>query len=98
MNGYRVEPGEVESVIAGVTGVRRAAVVGVKVAASTQLAAFYTRATGAEVDRDDLIHACVSGLPRFMVPRHFIELEELPSTRNGKIDRAKLRGRSRSLR
>jgi len=91
VNGYRVEPGEVESVIAQVSGVRRAAVVGVKVGASTQLAAYYTRATGAEVDRDDLIRACASGLPRFMVPRHFIELEELPSTRNGKIDRAKLR-------
>ncbi|MGW6009305.1 AMP-binding protein [Streptomyces sp. NPDC055210] len=91
VNGYRVEPGEVESVIAKVAGVRRAAVVGVKVAASTQLAAFYTRATGAEVDRDDLIRASAAGLPKFMVPRHFIELEELPSTRNGKIDRAKLR-------
>ncbi|MFE1328063.1 AMP-binding protein [Streptomyces sp. NPDC058741] len=91
VNGYRVEPGEVESVIAQVAGVRRAAVVGVKVAASTQLAAYYTRASGAEVDRDDLARACASGLPRFMVPRHFVELEELPSTRNGKIDRARLR-------
>ncbi|MFC9431858.1 AMP-binding protein [Streptomyces sp. NPDC056987] len=91
VNGYRVEPGEVESVIAQVAGVRRAAVVGVRVAGSTQLAAYYTRTAGAEVDRGDLIDACASRLPRFMVPRHFIELEELPSTRNGKIDRAKLR-------
>ncbi|GAA3768135.1 AMP-binding protein [Streptomyces phyllanthi] len=91
VNGYRVEPGEVESVIAGVAGVRRAAVVGVKVARSTQLAAFYTRVTGAEVGQDDLIGACASRLPRFMVPRHFTELDALPSTRNGKIDRAKLR-------
>jgi amino acid adenylation domain-containing protein len=91
VNGYRVEPGEVESVIAGVAGVRRAAVVGVKVAESTQLAAFYTRVTDAEVDQDDLIKACTSGLPRFMIPRHFTELDVLPSTRNGKIDRAKLR-------
>ncbi|PRY41660.1 AMP-binding protein [Umezawaea tangerina] len=91
VNGYRVEPGEVESVIAQVPGVRRAAVVGVKVGASTQLAAYYTRATGAEVERDDLTRACTSGLPRFMVPRHFIELQELPMTRNGKIDRGKLR-------
>ncbi|MFK0294335.1 AMP-binding protein [Streptomyces sp. NPDC090442] len=91
VNGYRVEPGEVESVIAGVAGVRRAAVVGVKVAASTQLAAFYTLVTGAEVDQDDLLSACASRLPRFMVPRHFTALDALPSTRNGKIDRAKLR-------
>ncbi|MEU2559766.1 AMP-binding protein [Streptomyces longispororuber] len=91
VNGYRVEPGEVESVIAGVTGVRRAAVVGVKVAASTQLAAFYTLVPGAEVDREDLLSACASRLPRFMVPRHFTELDALPSTRNGKIDRATLR-------
>jgi acyl-coenzyme A synthetase/AMP-(fatty) acid ligase len=26
-----------------------------------------------------------------MIPRHFTELDVLPSTRNGKIDRAKLR-------
>ncbi|MDX2620051.1 AMP-binding protein [Streptomyces sp. WI03-5b] len=91
VNGYRVEPGEVESVIAQVAGVRRAAAVGVKVGASTQLAAYYTPASGAEVCRDDLIRSCDFGLPRFMVPRHFVELEELPSTRNGKIDRAKLR-------
>ncbi len=80
-----------ESAIAGVAGVRRAAVVGVKVAASTQLVAFYTSVTGAEVSQDDLIGACASRLPRFMVPRHFTELDALPSTRNGKIDRAKLR-------
>ncbi|URN14589.1 MULTISPECIES: AMP-binding protein [Streptomyces] len=91
VNGYRVEPGEVEAVLTGVAGVRRAAVVGVRVAGSTQLAAFYTPVTGAEVDQDDLRGACTSHLPRFMVPRHFTELDALPSTRNGKIDRAKLR-------
>ncbi|MGW6056031.1 AMP-binding protein [Streptomyces sp. NPDC055189] len=91
VNGYRVEPGEVESVLAGVPGVRRAAVVGVKVAASTQLAAFYTSVTGTSVNERDLRDACATRLPRFMVPRHFTELDTLPSTRNGKIDRAKLR-------
>ncbi|OXM52863.1 AMP-binding protein [Amycolatopsis alba] len=91
VNGYRVEPGEVEAVLAGVAGVRRAAVVGVKAGASTQLVAFYTSVTGSVVDQDELARACASGLPRFMVPKQFTELDALPSTRNGKIDRAKLR-------
>ncbi|MFI9306564.1 AMP-binding protein [Streptomyces triculaminicus] len=91
VNGYRVEPGEVEAVLGGVPGVRRAAVVGVKVAASTQLAAAYLRETGSDVRTDDLIRACAAQLPAYMVPKRFTALDALPVTPNGKIDRARLR-------
>ncbi|GAA1240472.1 hypothetical protein GCM10009665_34170 [Kitasatospora nipponensis] len=91
VNGYRVEPGEVEAVLNALPGVRRAVVVGVRVANSTRLAAAYTRPPGVALEAHELAEACAAQLPGYMVPKHFHELDELPVTANGKVDRARLR-------
>ncbi|MEV6133401.1 AMP-binding protein [Streptomyces violaceusniger] len=90
VSGHRVEPGEVEAVLGTVPGIRRAAVVGVRVSVSTQLAAFYTCEAGAAVGTEELAAECAAHLPAYMLPRHFRRCEDLPLTPNGKIDRRRL--------
>jgi thioesterase domain-containing protein/acyl carrier protein len=84
VRGFRIEPGEIESVLESVPGVRRAAVavhedrvVAYLVAASDDVAA---QAREAAAER----------LPAYMVPSIVTVLDALPQTPNGKIDRAAL--------
>ncbi|RSM81604.1 AMP-dependent synthetase [Kibdelosporangium aridum] len=91
VNGYRVEPGEVESVLTRLAGVRRIAVIGVGREAATALVACYVRQDGAEVSEADLRAACARELPEYMMPSHFREFTSLPVNANGKVDRAAIR-------
>ena len=51
------------------------------------LAAFFVAKAGGSVNPDSLRGALEAALPGYMVPTHFIQLESLPLTANGKIDR-----------
>jgi len=89
INGYRVELGEIESVMAGAPGVRSAAVVTVDSGGGRALAGFYTCRTpgvGVEAMRELL----AARLPDYMVPGRLALLDELPLTANGKVDRVAL--------
>jgi amino acid adenylation domain-containing protein len=89
IRGYRVELGEVESIIRTHPHVRQCTVIakedhlGYK-----QLAAFIVPQEIYE--RSDLLAWLGSRLPENMRPSSIIELESLPLTRNGKIDRRAL--------
>ncbi|WP_062218202.1 AMP-binding protein [Streptomyces sp. NBRC 109706] len=91
IRGYRVEPGEVEAVLAAVPGVRRAVAFGLHRLSSLRLAVCYARDQGGDVTADALRAVCGAELPDYMVPVHFWEVEEFPVTANGKVDRAALR-------
>ncbi|MEM7325236.1 MAG: amino acid adenylation domain-containing protein [Actinomycetota bacterium] len=54
----------------------------------SRLVAHYQSPT--EVSADELRVALAEGLPEYMVPTSFVRHEQLPLTRNGKIDRAAL--------
>ena len=90
IRGYRVELGEVESVLAGLAGVREAVVVTMDSGGARSLAGFYTRRpAGPSVD---VVRAALADrLPEYMVPGQLTLLPELPLTVNGKVDRAALR-------
>ncbi|HSG40608.1 MAG TPA: amino acid adenylation domain-containing protein, partial [Thermoanaerobaculia bacterium] len=84
VRGYRVEPGEVESVLAARPGVRAAAVLAhPDSAGGNRLVAYIAGAVPADLDRR---------LPAHMVPSAFVVLPELPLTPNGKVDRQTLAG------
>jgi amino acid adenylation domain-containing protein len=97
IRGLRVEPGEVEAALAGLPGVRQAAVVvaGAAVAAGSdgRLVAYLV------ADRDRLpvpteLHQLLAGrLPEAMVPSAFVVLDALPLTPTGKVDRRNLAAR-----
>ncbi|MFD5650507.1 amino acid adenylation domain-containing protein [Streptomyces sp. NPDC127039] len=87
IRGYRIEPGEVESALAAVEGVTAAAVVvredtpGVK-----RLVGYVTGTADPVAARKRL----ASVLPDHLVPAAVVGLDELPTTVNGKLDRAAL--------
>ncbi|WP_262915845.1 non-ribosomal peptide synthetase, partial [Chitinophaga filiformis] len=87
LRGYRVEPGEIEYVLQGYTGIESSVVVPVEIGGVLQLVAYYS---GQTVSADTLRSYLLSLLPWYMVPAHLICLEQLPRTVNGKIDRERL--------
>jgi amino acid adenylation domain-containing protein len=92
VRGFRVEPGEVEAVLAAHPGVRSAVVAAFGEGADRRLAAYVVPADpAAGAPGAGLLRAFAGErLPEFMVPAVFTELAELPLTPNGKIDRTAL--------
>jgi amino acid adenylation domain-containing protein len=88
IRGFRVELGEVEAALLAHTPVRECAVVAVEGPAGLDLVAFVCR-SGAATAVD--VRALVApDLPEYMVPAAFIDVERLPLTVNGKVDRSAL--------
>ncbi|MEU9167206.1 amino acid adenylation domain-containing protein [Streptomyces sp. NPDC048420] len=86
VRGVRVEPGEVESVLAVHASVGHAVVV----AHGQLLVAYVVPAAGAGFDPDELRRHAAAALPGAMVPAAFVTLDALPLTPNGKLDRRAL--------
>jgi acyl-CoA synthetase (AMP-forming)/AMP-acid ligase II len=84
--GENVFPREVEDVIAGLRGVREAAVVGVDDEQFGQrLRAYVVADDGATLGEDDVKQAVRAELARYKVPRDVVFRDELPRTTTGKI-------------
>ncbi|GLZ28501.1 hypothetical protein Lesp02_06910 [Lentzea sp. NBRC 105346] len=85
VNGFRIEPGEIESALAAHPAVDRAVVVlredrpGIK-----QLVAYVVGAT------DGLREHLRQRLPEYMVPSAYVSLDAIPLNPNGKVDRRAL--------
>nr|MCU0681112.1 amino acid adenylation domain-containing protein [Polyangiaceae bacterium] len=91
VRGQRVEPREVEAVLAGVAGVAEAAVVAHQgPGGQATLAAYYTRAAGDGPGPEAVREVLALALPDYMVPAHLFALETLPRNANGKLDRKAL--------
>ncbi|MBB4637955.1 non-ribosomal peptide synthetase [Longimicrobium terrae] len=83
VRGFRVEPGEVESVLRTHPGVRDVAVAARPDAAGENRLIAYV---AGEVDEAELRDLCASRLPVYMVPQVIVPVDALPVTRNGKVD------------
>ncbi|MET0400202.1 MAG: amino acid adenylation domain-containing protein, partial [Longimicrobiaceae bacterium] len=95
VRGVRVEPGEVEAVLARHPAVREGVVVAGEDAASgvpggKRLVAYVVPRPGAECAPAGLRAFLRGQLPEPMVPRDFVFLADLPRTPNGKTDRRAL--------
>ncbi|MFE0672969.1 amino acid adenylation domain-containing protein [Streptomyces sp. NPDC058867] len=86
LRGFRIEPGEIEAVLARHPGVARAAVVVREAGGARQLIA-YTVATGEQPPTAaELRSHAAAHLPEHMVPAACVPVDALPLTANGKLD------------
>lgn len=89
IGGYRVEPGEIETVVAGIAGVQEVAVVPFTMSNETSLAAFVV----GDVPASRLSSECRRQLPAYMTPAVWVPVEAMPRNDRGKIDRSALQSR-----
>lgn len=91
VRGYRVELGEVEAALQAFEGVKEAiAIVRPGDAGDAVLHAFVVAAAGAEIDIAGLQAHLATHLPDYMRPSALQELQQMPLTPNGKVDRNRL--------
>lgn len=90
IRGYRIEMGEIEAAIEQFGMISQSIVVPFKLAnGSTQLAGYVVLSDSA-VKIDELRSFLKSRLPDYMVPSHYVVMDQIPLTVNGKVDEAAL--------
>ena len=88
LRGFRIELGEIEAILEQQPGVEKAVVVACEDRQADKiLVAYFVAKTRQSAHPDSLRGALEAALPGYMVPSHFVQLESLPLTANGKIDR-----------
>ena len=91
IRGFRVELGEIECALKRCQGVQDAVVLArTDHAGQTQLSAYLV----SNIEPAECITKCrqllSEALPSYMMPAHFVMIEQIPVTVNGKVDRAAL--------
>ena len=86
VRGYRIEAEEVEAAFERDETVSRCVVV----FRNERLSAYVVASAEARVDREELMRLVATVLPPYMVPATVTELDELPLTPSGKVDRRAL--------
>ena len=93
VRGFRIELGEIESVLAEHASVREVVVMareGVGGVADKRLVAYVVGAGSEGISTRELQEYVKERLPQYMIPSVFIEMESMPLTPNGKVDRRAL--------
>ncbi len=89
IRGNRVELSEIEIILAQAPGISHVSAIMREDTPGNKLLAAYLVGTG-EKNTNDLHNYISARLPEYMVPAHFIWLDEVPRTASGKVDLALL--------
>lgn len=93
LRGFRIEPGEIEALLCRHPQVEQALVLRSESGQQSTLVAYTVSPISADAYvqlQTELRHRLTSALPVYMVPTHFIQLDTLPLTPHGKVDRQAL--------
>lgn len=88
IRGFRIELGEIESALTDLPEVREAVVITVEDADGDKRLAAYV--VGQGIDLDQVRRQLGERLPEYMVPSYFMQIDAMPLTINGKLDRRAL--------
>jgi len=89
VRGYRIELGEIESVVGEYPGVGQAVILAWEDVGGNKRLAGYVVMEGV-MDKEAIERYLQGRLPEFMVPRQWVQLERIPLTAHGKVDRRNL--------
>ncbi|GLU49966.1 non-ribosomal peptide synthetase [Nocardiopsis ansamitocini] len=91
VRGFRVEPGEVQAVLAHCAGVGRALVVArADARGDKMLVGYLVPEPGGAVDEEAVRRDLAARLPHYMVPAALVVIDALPLTQSGMIDQRAL--------
>ena len=91
VRGFRVELGEIESVLNEYWAIVESVVVDSKdTSGNTRLIAYIVLEEGVEATSSQMLTFLQEKLPSYMLPAAFITIKEIPLTANGKVDRRAL--------
>ncbi len=95
IRGHRIEIGEIERALESDPSIAQAVVVAraasnAEEEAPKRLVAYVTAASAGGLDRAALVAALEQRLPAYMIPSVFVQIDEFPTTPNGKVDRKAL--------
>jgi len=88
LRGFRIELGEIEQAIISVDGVKETVAVVKENNGDQVLCAYYV--ADYEISKDKIIKKLASLLPDYMMPMYYKQLDRMPVTSNGKLDRKAL--------
>jgi len=92
IHGFRIELGEIEAVLGSMEGIKRCVVIAQETqCGDKQLVAYVVfDPTRQHTTAKELRHFLLTRLPDYMVPNSYVVLNDLPTTRSGKVDRRAL--------
>ena len=91
LRGFRIELGEIESKALNIEGIRQAAAEVRKVMGNEHLVLYYTLEIGSTITGENIRKTLdASSLADYMVPDAYMQMDSMPMTPNGKINRKAL--------
>ena len=90
IRGYRIELGELEAILEEHPDVRHAAVTVQEVEGDARITAYFVPKESGESLAQELRIWAKTKLPQYMVPTTFVQVDRMPLTANGKVDRGAL--------
>ena len=89
IRGFRIEIGEIESKLREIENIKDCAVI-TRADASGEKAIFGYYTSDIELQKSDVIKKLNESLPKYMIPSGLMQIESIPVTRNGKLDKRAL--------
>ncbi|MGD0884645.1 MAG: amino acid adenylation domain-containing protein [Thermodesulfovibrionales bacterium] len=89
--GYRIEIGEIETVLCNHPEIKSAVVIPIPdELIGNRISVIVVPATPGKMKKEDILQYCSQQLPRYMIPESVEFRDSLPTTSSGKVDRKKL--------